>query len=220
MKYQNIKVERTARYILLGEVTKKTKNIWICLHGYGQLASYFGKRFKFMEDEETAIIIPEGLSRFYLNDKFERIGASWITKEMKAEEAEDYINYLNVLLLQLTSEVSLDNIKINVLGFSQGCTTACRWLNQTTFNAANLVLWAGFFGNGIEDIIKPERLTSTNSYYVYGSSDFYFINHPEMKEKMLANLIEKISPDIIEFDGDHVIHPTVLKELMAKIAKL
>lgn len=220
MKYQKIKIERTARYILLGEVSLKTKNIWVCLHGYGQLASYFGKRFKFMENEETAILIPEALSRFYLNNKYERIGASWITKEMKAEEADDYINYLNALLTQITCEINIDNVKINVLGFSQGCTTACRWLNQTKFTASNLVLWAGFFGNGIEDVIQPQKLASTDCYYVYGNSDFYFLNQPEMKNKMLANLTDNISPTIIEFDGDHVIHPSVLKDLMLKIAKL
>lgn len=218
MKYQSIKVERTARYILLGEVSEKTKNIWVCFHGYGQLASYFGKKFKFIENEETAILIPEGLSRFYLNNKYERIGASWITREMRDEEVEDYINYLNALLTQISQDVNLKNININVLGFSQGCTTACRWLNQASFPASNLVLWAGFFGNGIEDVIEPSKLSSTNCYYIYGSSDAYLVNQPEMKAKMLDNLREKISPTIIEFDGDHVIHPTVLKDLMAKLA--
>ena len=58
---------------------------------------------------------------------------------MKEEEAEDYINYLNALLTQVTGEVNIDNVKINILGFSQGCTTACRWLNQTSFAAIGKV---------------------------------------------------------------------------------
>ncbi|WP_261990367.1 hypothetical protein [Hymenobacter sp. BT188] len=60
-------VARTARYYQLGELTERTRHIWFVCHGYGQLAAYFIRHFAVLtEANDTVIIAPEGLSRFYL----------------------------------------------------------------------------------------------------------------------------------------------------------
>jgi len=64
MKYQKIKVERTARYIVLGEITSKTKNVWMCFHGYGQLASFFAKKFEPFIDKRLVLLFLKGFPGF------------------------------------------------------------------------------------------------------------------------------------------------------------
>jgi predicted esterase len=217
MTYQKIKVERTARYYVLGEVTQKTKYIWVCFHGFGQLASFFKKKFESLVNEETVVIVPEGLSRFYLDVNTGRIGASWITSDMKEDEVEDYIPYLNSVFNEATQNIDLKNIKLNVLGFSQGCTTACRWLNQLETSASNFIVWAAYFSKGIEDVIDPKKLSGSNNFYVYGTQDIYLKDHPELVLQMKTNMIETINAEIITFDGDHRIEMPVLKEVLSKL---
>ena len=48
----NIVTPKTAGYFQLGEITDKTKYVWIACHGYAQLANYFIKSFESIIDEE------------------------------------------------------------------------------------------------------------------------------------------------------------------------
>jgi hypothetical protein len=77
-----------ARYSRLGEINDDTEQVWFVIHGYGQLAHYFIRKFALLENKNTCIIAPEGLSRFYVNELKEggfrnsdRVGATWMTKE-------------------------------------------------------------------------------------------------------------------------------------------
>jgi predicted esterase len=218
MTYQKIKVERTARYYVLGEISEKTKHIWVCFHGFGQLASFFKKKFESIVDKETVVIVPEGLSRFYLDVTTGRIGASWITSDMKEEEVEDYLAYLNSMFSTVTKDIDVSKITLNILAFSQGCTTACRWLNQIETHAANFIIWAAYFNKGIEDVIDPAKLSDTNCYYVYGKKDIYLKDNPELVLQMTTNMKEFINAEIIVFDGEHRIEMSVLKGIVSKLS--
>lgn len=209
-----VKVERTARYRTMGELSPKTKTIWFALHGYGQLAKFFIRKFNGIVDEETFIVAPEGISRFYLDAKYDRIGASWITKEHRDLEAEEYIEFLNSIYDAVTQGTDIQNIKINILGFSQGCATACRWLNDGHISCEKLVLWAGFFGNGIVDMISPEKLKDVDTYYVYGKQDEFLVQYPEISEAFRDQMKTDINPTVIPFEGTHRVDEKVLKDLI------
>jgi hypothetical protein len=45
-----IPVRRTARYYTLGEISSATREVWFVIHGYGQLAEYFIRHFRGMND--------------------------------------------------------------------------------------------------------------------------------------------------------------------------
>ena len=100
----HISIPRTARYFTIGEITPNTKNIWFVLHGYGQLAKKFIEPFEELSNDETVIIAPEALSRFYLNGGNGNIGANWMTKEDRDNEINDYVNYLDELYSSLFPE--------------------------------------------------------------------------------------------------------------------
>ena len=55
----SIEVPRTARYYVLGEATGG--DLWIVLHGFGQLAGDFIEYFVELNDGSRVIVAPEAL---------------------------------------------------------------------------------------------------------------------------------------------------------------
>jgi predicted esterase len=203
------------RYFKLGEINAQTSQVWFVLHGYGQLAEFFIRKFKSLESKHCCVIAPEGLSRFYHSEIQEtgirannKIGASWMTRENRLVDIENYIAYLNgIYRKEIPATLSA---KITILGFSQGAATASRWVinNEVTFN--RLILWAGAFPPGIDFTKGKEVLKSKEIFEVYGTKDS-FINEDRMKELQRLNEQLEIKPIMIRFDGKHEIdEPTLL----------
>lgn len=71
---------------------------------------------------------PEALNRFYLEGFAGRVGATWMTKEERLQEIDDYVNYLNQLYKTILANTDTSEITVNILGFSQGVATVCRWI--------------------------------------------------------------------------------------------
>ena len=146
----SIRVRRTARYYTLGPTHGFPRELWIVLHGYGQLARRFLSAFERLDDGSRLVVAPEALSRFYLDPSSERrqhetprVGATWMTREDRLAEIEDYIAYLEQLTMELRHHLAGAGPRIVVLGFSQGTATVCRWLAASELRADQIVLWAG-----------------------------------------------------------------------------
>ncbi len=210
----HIAVTRTARYYTLGELTDQTTHIWFCLHGFGQLAEFFSKKFNILANPNTLIVVPEGLSRLYLNGKYDRVGASWMTREDKQNEINDFIGYLNTLYDTVLAGRNPASLHITVLGFSQGGATACRWLNAGHIRVDRLILWAGFFTRGIADVINPARLAAVETHYVYGTQDEYFTLIGDAAAYTAGLLAEVPGLKITVFAGPHRVEPAVLANLV------
>src|SRR5438477_56805 len=75
--------------------------------------------------DERDTVAPEGLSRFYLTESpaERRVGASWMTREDRLHEIDDYVRYLDGVY----GNVVPRNARVTALGFSQGTATVCRW---------------------------------------------------------------------------------------------
>lgn len=201
----NITVHKTANYYSIGDV-KTAKTIWIVLHGYGYLAEFFIKKFEPILNNETCVIAPEALSRFYLNGFNGKIGACWMTKLQRIEEIEDYTNYLNLLFNTLLKENNGIYTKLNIVGFSQGGATACRWFATKKIHCTNLILWASVFPDDLDfNMISSE----TNFTLIYGNKDEFLT---EERVTVLKKQIEdsKIDCKIITFIGKHDIPKEVL----------
>jgi predicted esterase len=138
----HLTVPRTARYLTLGEV-EGAEEIWIILHGYSMLASGFLTWFDAAARPGRLLVAPEALSRAYFAEKgLRRVGASWMTKEDRDAEIEDYVRYLDLLADRLLAGVS-ERPRIEVHGFSQGTAAACRWVAYGRHRVDRLALWAG-----------------------------------------------------------------------------
>lgn len=215
MTEHHLMVQRTARYYTIGELTDQTKSISFCLHGFGQLAQYFSRKFSDLDDGQTLIVVPEGLSRLYLNGEYDRIGASWLTREDRDHEINDFLGYLNTLFDLVLNGRDPAEFHVTLLGFSQGAATACRWLNAGHIRADRLILWAGYFPNGLTDMIDPAKLTDVDCHYVYGKQDEYLVELSDIDGYL--NRLQTDVPNLkfTAFDGGHKVEPDVLKHLVA-----
>lgn len=203
----NIKVDKTARYYT-NKVSEEIKTVWFVIHGYAQLARDFIKEFEFLSNSSTLIIAPEGLSKFYFRDK---IVASWMTKEDRENEINDYVNYLNKILNQIENKFDLTSAKFNLLGFSQGVHTAARFFINSNFYFNNLLLCSSNFPKDVDFIRLKQKLKKSKMFYLYGDED-KSISLKSFKESI--NLLEEkqIPFEIISFHGGHIIDEQSLKK--------
>jgi predicted esterase len=212
MIQQEIAFEYRARYFKLGEINKQTKQIWFVLHGYGQLAQYFIKKFAVLQESGICVIAPEGLSRFYLENfqagsgrKNDRVGATWMTRENREMDIDNYLKYLDSIYRK---EVAVD-VPVTVLGFSQGSATASRWVMNNQIKFQRLILWAGIFPPDMDFENGKNLLREKEVSMVYGSKD-PFLSDDRFKE--MTMIADKLAASVrqIVFEGEHEIDTETL----------
>ena len=215
MTEHSLQVARTARYYQLGKLTPTTRQVWVVLHGYGQLAAYFLRHFAHLTvlDPDLVVLAPEGLSRFYLSGNGGRVGASWMTREDRLSEITDQADYLQQLVAPVLA--AAPGARLTVLGFSQGAATASRWLLKAGFRPARLILWAGAFPEDIDPELAGRLMRDLNLVLVAGKQDEYV--SAEQVQAQLASLRELgAAPELVEFGGGHTLDAAVLRELLLR----
>ncbi len=204
--------QRTARFMTLGQADATTREVWVVFHGYGQLVRYFIRHFRPIDDSSRFILAPEGLSRFYLGDgEFQRVGATWMTKESRLDEIDDQRRFLNQLFAQETRHVDWRKTKLVLFGFSQGVATAWRWLLQGDLPVpvSALVAWAGMPPQELDGMDKYPNL---DIYAAWGDQDPYVT--PERAE-MLTALLEAAERPVHRFPffGQHTMDTDTLLDI-------
>jgi predicted esterase len=204
MQERFVSTSRSARYFTLG-APEQARTVWFVCHGYGQLASRFLERFRPIETTGRCIVAPEGLSRFYLTEDpaERRVGASWMTREDRLHEIDDYVRYLDAVYAQ----VAPGRANVVALGFSQGTATVCRWAALGSSRIDRLIVWGG----EVPPDLDLTRLRVPSIALVYGTRDRFFT--PKVVAATEARLREHaIAYDLISFEGGHEIHePTLLR---------
>lgn len=212
MTEHHLSVRRTARYFTLGPAAATAREVWIVLHGYGQLAARFLRHFAPLDDGARCVVAPEGLSRFYAESgRNDKIGASWMTREDRLSEIDDYIRYLDTLYDEVMRGAGVA-ARVAVLGFSQGTATAARWLAQGKARADRLILWGGEVPPDLDLAAAHDHWQKTDVTLVVGSED------PFITSKVLARDEQRlrehgVSFRVVRFDGGHEIRPDVLERI-------
>ena len=209
----HLTVARTARYQQLGELSARTRRVWFVCHGYGQLAAYFVRHFAFLVEnrDDTVVIAPEGLSRFYLQGNGGRVGASWMTRDDRLAEIDDHVAFLNQLAARVLANCPAD-VGITVLGFSQGTATVSRWLSRAHFRPAHLVLWAGGFPDDIAPTATRQLLQQLRISLAIGSNDeFVSISQAREQQQQLELLGARV--ELAPFVGRHELNRQLLEKL-------
>ncbi|HEU5170976.1 MAG TPA: hypothetical protein VFU46_10580 [Gemmatimonadales bacterium] len=174
----HIRVERTARYYLLGTPGPAVRECWFVLHGYGQLAAPLARRTAALARPGALVVAPEALSRFYVDPPSAashaaaRVGASWMTRDDREAEIADYVAYLDRVRAEVERKCGGAPLTIRVLGFSQAAATAFRWAALGSGDPPRtLLLWAGPLPAEISAEPARERLRSTEIVLAGGDSD-------------------------------------------------
>ncbi|QIX63203.1 phospholipase [Hymenobacter sp. BT18] len=216
----HLTVSRSARYYMVGTLSDQTRHLWIVCHGYGQLAQYFIRHFTALAtaDPTLAVVAPEALSRFYLQGTSGRVGASWMTRDDRLTEIDDYVAYLNQLTDTLLVACPAE-VKVTVLGFSQGSATVSRWLAQARFQPTRLVLWAGAFPPDMDFAVATHLAQKVPIVLVCGTQDEY------VTEENLAAQVAFLhnlgcTPEVRRFVGRHELNAEIIQHLHAEVSGL
>lgn len=215
MESHAITVPRTARYFTLGTPSPQIRYFWLVCHGYGQLAGQFIRKFESILDDTTFVLAPEGLSRFYWQGVSGDVGASWMTKEDRLSEIEDYANYLSALYERYTSQLPSD-VKIILMGFSQGCATQIRWMANRLPHFHHLLLWAGALPEDIDYHPHHGYFEGKNIDFFYGANDSYLT--PERIEAHRQIIVQSgLKVQMHTFDGQHEVDREALREWFLRL---
>ena len=209
-------VERTARIWTLDE-EEQAQELWYVLHGYRQLARRFLRRFTAIHDGRRRIVAPEALSRFYLEGGQQRhgptsvVGATWMTREDRLHEIDDYVAYLDRLHQQTVAEVGA-SVPVTLLGFSQGVATAARWVVQGAVRPARLLVWGDTLPPDLDPADAAARLGALELVRVRGDDDpAVGKERSAAEEEALAAM--GVESRIVRYPGGHEIHEATLRGL-------
>lgn len=215
----SINIQKTARYFTYGNFSEKTEHIWFLCHGYGQLASYFIKKFEALSPEKHFLVAPEALSRFYIGGQMQgRVGATWMTSEDRLAEIDNYVHYLDQVYQQVfLKNPRFNHQKIHFFGFSQGANTINRWATYSQVEFHSLTVWGGTFPHDLPFDKAQQRYKGKSIYVVYGNKDEFF-NEKHFKEHIEDINQKGINTEEIKFEGGHEILATPLLQLAEKFS--
>ena len=198
-----IKIQKTARVVVEGSNNPKLKCVWLISHGYGQLSTFFINKFDSLANEENLLILPEGLHRYYLNGFSGKIGASWMTKEDREKDIEDYCHYLDEVYKTYISPLD-KNVIVNALGFSQGGATICRWASHTKNRIDNIIVWGSVIPPDMNWESDVQKLRNFKWHYVAGDKDEFLSDKRRLEQ---LEVLDKngIKPNSIHYQGKHDI---------------
>ena len=148
IREKHIRITKQARVMEYGDLSAETAFLWIGCHGYGQMVDRFASKFTILDSKKHFVVCPEGLSRFYTKGFSGDIGASWMTRQDRLLEIEDYCLYLDTLVEEYSAKAP--NAKLILFGFSQGCATLCRWLYNKPRDYHRMILWAGLIPEDLD----------------------------------------------------------------------
>ena len=204
-----ITVPRTARYFTLG--SESAAEVWLVLHGFGQLAARFIRSFSPVAGPGRLIVAPEALNYYYTNHEAKKSGATWMTSENRLVQIADYVRYLDLLLAEVSQERDLTRVEVH--GFSQGAATASRWVGEGTVRPARLVLWGGGVPPDFDFASRGDRLSQANLTVIVGDRDQY-VSEAEVERQRVQLDGAGVRYTLQRFSGGHLIPWTVLQNLI------
>ncbi len=194
---KSLLIKRTAHYHI--QEGKSADHILYIIHGYGQLASEFIEEFKCLKDQAVVVIAPEAISKFYNKDR--KAVANWMTSHEREDEIIDYINYLNDLHQKISNTYQAKDYSI--LGFSQGTSTALRWMKATDLAFKNAYICSGSIPPEIKNG-DLDKQSACHFNYFYGDNDRFI---DEEKAAALMNNFQSLVKNlkVVPFHGKHIV---------------
>jgi predicted esterase len=209
-----LKVLKSARYVTSGILSEKTRYIWIAMHGSHMVCEQMISKLKDFDPVEHFVVAPEGLSRFYAKGFSGEVVSTWMTSRDRLQEIEDFSNYLTALY-HLFPIIKIQPIKTILLGFSQGGTSAFRWLHAQNIDFDYFIAYACWIPEDIDLAASASDLNKMDIIYTYGDQDeFINTSRIESLSKIIAK--NKLQLHWESYAGTHRVDKKQLRSLFEK----
>ena len=227
MTTHTIETARTARYVTLGGAAAPAaagasgvREVWVCCHGYGQLAERWARHFQPLAGPDRLLVVPEALSRFYLDARYQRVGASWMTREAREDEIADQTRYLDAVYRAACGGAGVDPVSVRLVGFgfSQGTAAVGRWIARSPLLARRprrvhrLIVWGGRLPHEWDLAAEHGWLSKADVTLVAGDRD-PIATPGRMIEQERALREAAVPYEAISFSGEHRLNARVLAGL-------
>lgn len=213
MQENQVSYTHTNTYTTLNTFSEKTKTVWLTFHGMGYLSKYFIKYFKDLDPEENYILAPQAASKYYQDKKFKYVGASWLTKENTELEKENVFNYLDAVWNNESPKWQDQNVRLILMGYSQGVSIVTRWMASRKIHCNYLLLHSGAIPHELKptdfDFLSPE----TPVTYLYGNKDEYITEARKTEQQIKGNSLFGNRLKVEVFDGVHEVNVGFIKSL-------
>ncbi len=208
-------VQKTALICTSQPIDRPVDTVWFILHGYAQRAEEFLELFRSVFDENTLFVAPEALSRFYRRNHDGNIGASWMTSVERDSEIEDYVAYLDAVYNHVTEGQRGRPARVGILGFSQGSSTATRWISSGAVIPDRLVLWGGTPAAELRNPEFQKKLSNCRVDWVTGTKDRF--TPPSQFDEILPLMDSTTNPILVTiFEGKHGLDPDTLVDIIGR----
>jgi len=211
---KSISYQAEASYWANQPATEQVEQVWVVFHGYGQLARFFAKRLDILDPDKNLIIAPQGLAKFYLDGRYDKVGACWLTKEQREEGIRNQWAYLNKVLEAETNGLDWSAVQLHYLGFSQGVATMLRWAFHWQKPFATMLIWAGGIPLELENL--PNRFIPDQAkiWAVIGEEDPFYSAENFNQQILKAQRVFGREIQTKVFKGKHEVKREVLAEIL------
>jgi predicted esterase len=199
-------------YLTATKPIGKETELWLVLHGYGQLATYFLRKFRHLIAPDRLIVAPEGLNRFYQEGYSGRVGANWMTSHERENDIANCQRYLDEVVNDCLEQIG-PAPHIHVLGFSQGAATASRWVAHTSHPVTSLTLWGGGLAHDLDLDTFRKKISATNIVLVLGRQDTFMTPSKIQEQEALWKHLQPMHTSTIQYEGGHELMPHVLTDI-------
>ncbi len=210
---QQVTYRQQSNFLTSQPPTGSEKEIWLVLHGYGQLAEFFLRKFRPFFNHSRLFVAPEGINRSYREGFSGRVGANWMTKHHRENDIVNGMNYLNAVVDKVLIPFNIMP-EINVLGFSQGAASVSRWVIQSRYAVEKMVLWGGGLAIDLDRDQLKEKAKNLHLILATGDND-PLITPEKMKEHLehIGTLaLQKFSN--FTYAGGHDLDELLLRQIL------
>lgn len=212
---RTVSYSHTNSYETVNELTEGTKNIWLCFHGLGYLATYFKRYFQALDAEENYIIVPQAPSKFYQGKDFKHVGASWLTRVDTHQEMQNNLNYIHAVL---EAEKIQGDQRLVLFGYSQGVSIATRFLKNYGDRIKALILHSG----GVPKELNQQdgehfQSLCNNFYHIMGTRDEYATPERRKEEMPRLKMLFGTDCEMLEPEIKHEVHVPSLENIATQL---
>ena len=209
---ESLRYERTGYFALRAPASGAAgcDIVLLALHGWGQSARWFARRFEPLDDMPILVAAPQGPHQFYLDIGTKKVGFNWLSAYEKQDNIDDANRLFEAVLQEATARMGVASPQVYVLGFSQGSAMAWRFAAYAADRIAGLVACCADLPPDVAEQL-PHR-PHFRTLLAYGIDDAII---PQEKVDEAQRVLTEIGwqYDVLEFEGGHDLPPDVIREI-------